>query len=183
MPGPGILAVSHDGAMNAAGTTGGAFYPSSLVHALTNSGGLSLDWTATASANWLTLTATSGTLAAANGSNVMASFNITADALPVGDYTAVIIFSNATSGAAVLSRTIALTVSPISMSVAPAPSGVFHVTINGYPGQAYVSEASTDLVQWTSIATNVAGQNGTLLYIDASASPMPHRFYRGRPHR
>lgn len=185
LPGPGILAVAPSGTTNAAGTTGGAFYPASVIYTLTNAGGLSLDWTASVSADWLTLSATSGTLAPTSGSNVLASFNTNADGLPAGDYNAVVTFSNATTGAEALSRTITLTVSPIRMSVAVAPSspGIFEITLSGHPSQAYVIEASSDLVQWTSIATNVAGSNGALLYVDAPDLPMARQFYRGRPHR
>jgi hypothetical protein len=91
-------------------------------------------------------------------------------------------FSNLTSGAQV-TRTIFLTVNPIRMSLTQATNGTFEITIHGQSNSTYVIEASADLIQWTAIATNLAGANGLLNYIDADAASIPHRFYRSKPQR
>jgi len=44
-------------------------------------------------------------------------------------------------------------------------------------GSTYVILASTDLANWTPIATNVAN-TGTVVFTDTSSSNYPVRFYR-----
>lgn len=55
----------------------------------------------------------------------------------------------------------------------------FNIQLSGPAGSNYVIEASTDLKNWTPIATNSA-PSGTVSYIDTQASNYPSRFYRAR---
>ncbi len=53
----------------------------------------------------------------------------------------------------------------------------FRFTISGYPDQIMIIQASTNLVQWESLATNTL--TGTLFnFADASSAGMAHRYYR-----
>ena len=56
-------------------------------------------------------------------------------------------------------------------------NGAFKLRVNGFAGQKIVTEASTDLAQWTAIATNtISGSSFDLL--DEQAAGTPARFFR-----
>jgi hypothetical protein len=182
-PGPGVLDISPATGLSASGTIGGPFVPPTIIYTLTNSGGLAVNWNASASSNWLNLSATNGSLAANSSTSVVVSINADADVLPVGSYSALVTFSDTTSGVQ-FSRSVVLTVNPIRMSVAKAPApGDFEITIFGQSNSTYVIETSSDLVQWSPVATNVAGTNGLWNYVETNAASVPRRFFRGKPQR
>jgi hypothetical protein len=52
------------------------------------------------------------------------------------------------------------------------------ITFAGTPDGTYNIQASTDLINWTTIATVVASPEGIIHYLDTDAVTMPHRFYR-----
>lgn len=72
----------------------------------------------------------------------------------------------------------------------PAPSvtgvhipsnGWAQVTGQGLPGFPYVLEATTNLtpvIQWTSLATNLANGTGLCVFLDTNSLAFPQRFYR-----
>ncbi|MCI0747635.1 MAG: lamin tail domain-containing protein [Verrucomicrobia subdivision 3 bacterium] len=179
--GPGMLEVSPASGLTAAGTVSGPFVPPSITYVLTNSGGLPVSWTASVSQAWVSLSHSSGTLAAGSASNVMVSLNAGANSLPAGNHDAVVTFTT-TNGTLV--RSVQLTVNPIQMSLAPLLSGgTFEITLQGQSNVTYVIEASSNLLQWTPVGTNVVGPDGFLKYVESDSAMLPHRFYRGRPHR
>jgi len=53
----------------------------------------------------------------------------------------------------------------------------FQLGLQGISGQTYIFEASTNLVEWTPLSTNVS-PSGVLLFIDSGATNYPYRFYR-----
>lgn len=57
------------------------------------------------------------------------------------------------------------------------PAGDFQLQLGTVAGQSYVFQASTDLVNWVSLSTNLAPSNITI-YLDSNATNFPHRFYR-----
>jgi hypothetical protein len=58
-----------------------------------------------------------------------------------------------------------------------ASNNMFQMGFSGVIGSNYVLQSSTNLVTWTSLATNVATTN--LFYLtDPAASNYPYRFYR-----
>jgi uncharacterized delta-60 repeat protein len=57
--------------------------------------------------------------------------------------------------------------------------GQLRFTVSAAAGQQLVIEASTDLEQWTSIATNLVGTQ-PLEFCDAESATLPSRFYRVR---
>jgi hypothetical protein len=63
--------------------------------------------------------------------------------------------------------------------ITPPQAGCVNANMTGTPGQTYVLQASTDMIHWTSISTNVADANGLLTLTDANAGKFPSRFYRG----
>jgi PKD repeat protein len=111
-PPPGVLAVASSDGLNASGVTGGPFTPGSKTYTLSNTGGTSLDWTAAKSVNWLSLSATGGTLAAGASVEVTVSFNAAANDLTPGSYGDTITFANTSNGDGNTTRTVSLTVNP-----------------------------------------------------------------------
>ena len=76
-PPPAQLAVGPLSGFNSSGYVGGPFGPASQIYSLTNVGGTTLSWTASNTANWLTLSATGGTL------DPGASTNVTSPSAPM----------------------------------------------------------------------------------------------------
>ena len=117
------LAVAPASGLTSTGGAGGPFSPASQVYTLTNTGAGSLNWTAGNSSNWLTLSATSGTLAAGVGTSVTVSINATANSLSAGSYSDTVSFTNTSNGAGNTTRAVSLTVTNTTpqLSVTPAP--------------------------------------------------------------
>ena len=68
-----------------------------------------------------------------------------------------------------------------------ANDGVFGFSFNQFsfntraaPGQVVVIEASTDLVAWVPVQTNLVTGSGLFFFTDPQAPLFPHRFYRAR---
>jgi hypothetical protein len=58
-------------------------------------------------------------------------------------------------------------------------TGAF-LTFAGTPNASYNIQASTDLINWATIATVVATPEGIVQYLDTDSTTMPHRFYRAQ---
>lgn len=97
--GSGALTVTPSSAVNAAGEQGGPFAPGAQTYTLGNTGGSALSWTTSVSNNWLSLSATSGSIAAGGSTNVTVTTNANVNALVGGLYSNVVSFVNVTSGA------------------------------------------------------------------------------------
>ncbi|MFP4380136.1 MAG: S8 family serine peptidase [Candidatus Sumerlaeia bacterium] len=78
---------------------GGSFQPQSKVYTLTNTGDSAINWSASKTGNWLSLSDTGGSLAA--GASVEVTVNLTAQAdnLDAGGHSGEIVFTNTSSGA------------------------------------------------------------------------------------
>jgi len=180
--GIGQLAVAPAGDLNAAGTVGGPFSPSSISYTLTNSGGTTLDWTASKSQEWVSLSATSGSLAPESSTEVTVIINTSANSLTAGDYSDTVSFVNATTGDANTKRGVHLTVTAQSLTLTGSwqESGAFRVLLTGQPLQTHVIEFTVDFTNWSGVVTNTTQADGTLIYEDSEAAQKPARFYRAR---
>ena len=68
---------------------------------------------------------------------------------------------------------------PANLSlVVTGGNGVATITFAGIPGRTNVVEASSNLVDWNAISTNVAGTNGLWQVIDSDAPNFVNRYYR-----
>jgi hypothetical protein len=56
--------------------------------------------------------------------------------------------------------------------------GNLRITMNAAPGQLYVVETSTDLINWSPVFTNTAPINGLFQYVDPNPATGRSRFYR-----
>lgn len=94
--------------LTASGYVGGPFTPASKTYVLTNMSMQPLTFTAAASAPWLTVTPSGGTIQGGGSMEVAISFGAQANDLPIGTHFASVVFSNQATGLA-LSRPIVLT--------------------------------------------------------------------------
>jgi hypothetical protein len=96
-----------------------------------------------------------------------------------GIYTVVVTnaYGSVTSAPATLTvvGNLAVTLTTATSSIPDSTGFTFQFSVP--PGFTYVIMASTDLVKWAPIATNVADAN-TVLFTDRAASKFPSRFYR-----
>ncbi len=84
---------------NFSGPVGGPFTPPATTFALTNQSGSPVTWRVSTTSSWLSLSATTGTLAGNMSANVAATLNGNSGALPAGVYLARVLFSNRTMNA------------------------------------------------------------------------------------
>lgn len=115
--GPGTLAVISAGGFITSGTYGGPFSPTNLQYTLSNPGNTPINWTAGKIADWVSLSTTSGTLAAGADTTVSVSINGNATSLNAGLYNDIVTFTNITNASGDTTRSVALTVSPKAASV------------------------------------------------------------------
>jgi hypothetical protein len=67
---------------------------------------------------------------------------------------------------------------PQVLSTSSFANGSFQFTMSGQAGTNYIVQASTNLVEWTPISTNVATGNGTFQFTDPGSSNYSGRYYR-----
>jgi plastocyanin len=113
------------------------------------------------------------------GNATAAPFNFTLNAQPAGNYSfSAVAMSDL--GLAATSSVVNVFVLTNAVISNPQPiSGQFQLTIHGIAGQTYATEASSNLVNWVGIATNVAPAD-TFNVLDPAASNAATRFYRAR---
>lgn len=111
-PPPDNLVVTPLMGLGSQGYQGGPFTPSSATYTLTNAGASMVNWSATVTQPWVTAGATAGSLAPGASATVAVAINSGAGSLGVGDYSALVTFSNLASGFA-HTRAVVLHVAPI----------------------------------------------------------------------
>ena len=111
------------------GPPGGPFAPGTRSYVITNSGTETLSWSATPSANWITVEPASGDIEPGEGVAIQMSINENANAFGLGTRSASVVFSNLTTGVSFL-RPITLTVQD---SLIVTPSSAYHTGFVGGP--------------------------------------------------
>ncbi len=107
---PPALAVTPASGLTSNGPAGGSFSPASTSYTLTNSGTGTLSWTASKTATWLDLSATSGTLTAGATATVSVTINSSANSLAAGNFSDTITLTNSTNGTGNTTRGVSLAV-------------------------------------------------------------------------
>jgi hypothetical protein len=112
-----------------------------------------------------------------NGSNIVSATNSilslnSVTLIQAGTYFVVVTNNFGSATSAPVNLTISLAVAVLT-PVVPV-NGQFALSIIGQPGYQYVVQASTNLVNWISIATNISPFN----FVDADTSRFAQRFYR-----
>ena len=125
------LAVNPASGLTSSGQVGGPFSPSSQIYTLSNTGGVAMAWTVSNTASWLTLSATSGTLAAGGSTNIVATINANANSLAGGGYSDTISFATS-NGSGNTTRPVSLTVNSVSSQLSVSPGSGFSSA--GAPG-------------------------------------------------
>jgi len=119
----GGLTVTPAGGFASTGNVGGPFTPASQIYTLQNTGGVPIDWTATVTQTWVTVSPTFGNLGAGASMTVTATIDsVVANALTAGTYNDILTIMNTTNG-------IGSTTRPVSLSVM-VPSNPITVTID-----------------------------------------------------
>ncbi|MDB6006098.1 MAG: hypothetical protein JWR15_3085, partial [Prosthecobacter sp.] len=135
-----VLTLTPATGFSSSGNVGGAFTPSSATYTLTNSGTASMNWTASKSAAWLTLDATSGTLAAGASATVTATINSNANSLTAASYSDTLTFTNSTNGAGNTTRAVSLVIS------STAPTAPVITALPAY------SQGTTKTLTWAAVS-------------------------------
>ena len=176
---PGVLAVSPAEGLASAGPEGGPFTPDSRTYTLENTGGTAIDWTASNTQAWTTLSATSGTLEAGATAAVTVSLNAAAAGLAVGDHSDTVSFTNTTNGNGDTSRAVTLTVTsgptliviPAGRSVAfTAGTTTFEVSNTGGGTMAWTAAAVSG-AEWLTIQSGASGIDGGTIVVAFEANP------------
>jgi hypothetical protein len=110
----GVLSVTPSDGLSSSGNQGGPFSPSSKNYTLQNTGESSINWAASKGQVWITLSSTSGTLAAGANTTVTVSINSNANSLVAGSYNDTIAFTNTTNGNGNTTRAVSLAVVSVS---------------------------------------------------------------------
>ena len=144
---PGVLSVTPPDDLSSSGTQGGPFTPPSKTYTLQNTGGTSINWTASKAQAWVTLSTGGGTLAAGATTTVTVSFNAGANGLAAGPYTDTVTFTNTTNGNGNTTRSVNLTVNPTPGTLSVTPPDV--LSSSGLPGGPFTPSSKTYTLQNT----------------------------------
>lgn len=94
----GDILASPGTGLVASGAVGGPFVPENKTYTLTNHGNVVLDWAASASQSWVTLSVAGGTLAPAESIDVLVTLNAESVNLLPGSHAAAITFTSLATG-------------------------------------------------------------------------------------
>lgn len=191
----GVLTVTPTTAYLPNGQVGGPFAPTSQVVTLKNTGNASLDWTATNTKQWLTLSCASGTLTPGTSKTVTISIGTATKTMAAGTYDDTISFTNTTNGKGNATKPVTLTVNNrYTLDVSPSTSlstsgpagGPFTPTSAVYA----ITNTGTASVGWTASVNQpwltVSSASGTLsvdqttrvtVYLNALAKTLTAKSY------
>ena len=162
----GQLSVTPATGFTSTGPAGGPFSPLQQVYSVSNTGGSSINFTATATQPWVNVLGGSGALAAGASTNVVLSFTAAANALAAGTYNDTVTFTNTTNAQGNATRAVSLVIgsssdtTPPSITIVnPAPP-----TASASSGPITISGTASDNVGVTSISWQnlEALQSGTV---------------------
>jgi Protein of unknown function (DUF1566)/YHYH protein/Abnormal spindle-like microcephaly-assoc'd, ASPM-SPD-2-Hydin/Viral BACON domain len=169
-----FLTVTPTAGFTSSGPTSGAFSPMSATYTLTNSGTGTLNWNASKTAAWLTLSPSSGSLASGVSTAVLTTIDSSANNLIAASYTDSVSFTNLTNGSGDTVRTVALTVT----SGAGVVPRAIHLQFSGAVGTSYTLYYSPDLSADSWIEIGAVKSDGNFLETNPNRLALPKGFYR-----
>jgi uncharacterized repeat protein (TIGR02543 family) len=135
---PGTLTVTPSGALTASGAPGGPFTPSSATYTLQNTGNTTINWSASATQSWVTISTSSGSLAPGTSTTVTVSINSSANSLVAGSYSDTVTVTNTSNGNGNTTRAVNLTITTIQPSNIASLATVTASSENPQTGQTAV---------------------------------------------
>ena len=153
--GPGVLSVTPADGFSSSGNSGGPFSPSSKPYTLQNTGGSSINWTASNGQTWVSLSSTSGTLGPGASTTVTVSINSSANSLTPGSYSDTASFTNTTNGNGNTTRSVSLTVNTSGPVISPDEGTIgteFTITGSGFgttKGKVLIGNVAPKILEWT----------------------------------
>ncbi len=150
------LGITPASGFAAMGVAGGPFTGAPQSFTLTNSSASSLSWSLINTSAWISVSNSSGTLAAGKQTNVTASLTSAANSLALGTYTATAYFSNLTTHAVTprtfsLQVSLALVLSPTNGFTASGPvGGSFSISAQNY----MLTNLSATALNWGIVNTS-----------------------------
>lgn len=141
------LVISPLEGLSAQGPVGGPFTPLNAAYRMANASPSNLVWTVRVTTNWLSLTATNGTLDAGGTTNVSVWINALANSLSVGAYTGRVEFCDTSSG---VTQSVSFTLAAKAYPTAPFRPNI--------PDGAQGVALSTNLSWNDTGATSLVGQ-------------------------
>ena len=184
-PNPARMVVTPAGGLTASGYPGGPFSPAAITCTLSNSGAAELNWSVSKTANWLTLSVSSGTLAAGATTDVTVSVNANANNLAAGSYKDSVGFTNLNNNLGNTAYLVSLLVSVPQVQFAGVrllTNGAVAMTLQGVRDRVYSIVVSTNLLNplsnWAEVLrlTNTGGQT---VFTNPPPSSSP-RYYRAK---
>jgi subtilase family serine protease len=180
-PPPEPLQINPGMGFVSTGYVGGPFTISNESLTLSNLARTPLPWSLVNTSSWLSVTPNGGTLPAAGTTNVTAALTAGALALPAGQYTAMVCFSNHNDG---VTQQCQFT---LGLALPPACAPAFRVvtfsnqsvclTWGTLAGLNYQLQYATDLLHWSNLGTAFTATNTSASQSDPPGSD-PQRFYR-----
>ena len=161
---PDPLGIQPDTGFTAIGRSGGPFTIYSEGFVLTNGGTNSLTWSMVTTSLWLTVSPPGGTLPAGGTvSTPLVSLSSGASNLPIGNYTATVLFSNNTSGVAQNRQFGLQIVPPVPPTIQTPPTNQFAAVGTTKSFSVAVSGTPPLLYQWQFDGNNINGATNTSL--------------------
>jgi hypothetical protein len=93
-----------------------------------------------------------------------------------GSYSVVITNVAGSTNSATVLLSVYASVVPALSGAGQLANGQFQLSVTGVPGYNYVIAASTNLIDWTPLQTNIS----PFTFIDTNAAAVPDRFYRAQ---
>ncbi len=142
-----VLGLTPAGGLAASGNVGGPFLAPSATYTVTNNGTGVLAWAVSTPADWITFSATSGTLA--QGASTTVTATVTAPQTDPGNHAADITFANTSNGLGTTTRpaTLAVNLPPPALAWLPAFLGGTTATLTWGPvngAQWFEAQCSAD---------------------------------------
>ena len=169
-----VLTVTPTTGLSSSGASGGAPLPSSATYTLSNTGSGTLNWSAIKSAPWLTLSTSSGSLAAGVSTTVSTTINTSANNLIAGSYSGTVTFTNLSNSNGNTTRAVALTVT----SGAGIQPRSLHMQFSGVVGTNYTLQYSPDLTAGSWIEIGTVTNDGNFSETNPTRLALPKGFYR-----